>query len=98
MLAKLETAEAGLRIKMFTLDLWARCTTFAYVEVARLYLTEGLDLGAVEVWFGQATKPVLSLPPSSLWIKMHPSSKYPLELPSQGTMSNKSVKRLQVGD
>lgn len=58
MLAKLETAKAGLRIKMFTLDLWARCTTFAYMEVDRPYLTEGLELGAVEVWFGQATKPL----------------------------------------
>lgn len=38
MLAKLETAKAGLRIKMFTLDLWARCTTFVSVEVARPYL------------------------------------------------------------
>lgn len=39
MLAKLETAKAGLRIKMFTLDFWARCTTFVYVEVARPYST-----------------------------------------------------------
>lgn len=58
MLAKLEMAKAELRIKMFTLDLWACCATFVYAEVAMPYFSEGLELGAAVVQFGHTTEPL----------------------------------------
>lgn len=50
-------AKAELRIKMFTLDFWAQCTAFVDAEVATPHFSEGLELGAGVVQFGQATKP-----------------------------------------
>lgn len=45
-LAKLGTAKAELRIKMFTLDLWAWCP-FVYAEVATPYFSRVWN---VEQW------------------------------------------------
>ena len=57
LLAKLAMTKADLRIKLFTFYLWTWCT-FVYADVAMPYLTKILELGAVVVRFGQATKPV----------------------------------------
>lgn len=104
MLAKLEMAKAELRIKRLLWNLWPQCTTFVYADGATPYLTEVLELGAVVVRFGQATRSASS--PKHL-IPVHNSVSFTpaagawpegfLELPCSGTVSNKSVKGLQIG-
>lgn len=91
MLAKLEMAEAELRINMFTLDLRAPCATFVYVEVARPYLLKGLEFGLVVVRWSDPGRPPNQLNLQSTrapWITVHPSSVRPAlgfpKLPSLG--------------